>query len=434
VRAKFAVRASAPIRRVRYAQAALGVAGLATVLTGMIGTGGPAAADGNCENVTQYSAVAAASGARSTVAAPNLTLGGVADEGSPADASLPGSQSQIDSVQGSKGWGGAPYSATVADNAGAGGVDSGQVPVFAVAQNPASPKSSKAIPGGSLDATASSDSATGKAAVGASNTSGAGVGSVVTDTKSTCASDTTLEALADTTATGVDIAGVLKIASVHSHARAAVSPSGDKQLDGTVEINGATVGGQPVSITDKGVVLAGNPTPLAADPVTPALQAAGITVRYIAAVKDDGQGQMLAPTIEISIAKTVPGPNGDVPGHVTLSFGRAFARASLQGSDASLFGSQSSDMPLDELTSAAADPGTTSDVGVADAAPVDTPAADVATTPTAAPRTAGAANVATARIADWSIAPGYSAMGVGALLLLAAWLGLERIAVRLRWR
>jgi hypothetical protein len=393
---------------------------------------GPAVAAGNCENVTQYGALASASGARSAIAAPNLTLGGVATEENPADLGLPTAQAQIDSIQGSKGFAGAPYSATVADNAGAGGADASQVPTFAIAQDPSTPESTKTLPAGTISAKASPDSSSGDAVLGASASPGAGVASTSNTAKASCEEDTTVQAVADSAATGIDIAGVLKIGSVRSHAKAVVSPSGEKTVEGTVDIDGASVAGHGVTISDKGVVLAGSPAPLAKDPITPALEAAGISVKYIGGVADEATGQVLAPTLEISVARTVPGPSGDVPARVTLSFGRAFARAVLEGSEGA-FGA-SEDLGIDDLSSFADE--SFEDFPTTDVGSLDTPTEASTETNDSPSSSTGdrAANVATARLADWSIAPGYSAMGVGALLLLVAWIGLERIAVRLRWR
>jgi hypothetical protein len=429
VRSRFTDRATTPKRRARRAKGALGALGVTGLLIGMVGAGGPAAAEGNCENVTQYSAIAAASGGNLLASADNLTL--IGGTQNPAHASMPGSQAQLDSVLGSKGWAGAPYSATVADNAGAGGADSSAVPTFAIAQHPTSPSASKPLPGGGLEAAASADSASGKTTVSGSNSPGAAAASVTTSAKSSCASDATLEAVADLNVTGVDIAGVLKIASVRSHARSVLTPGGERTLEGTIDIEGATVAGTPVSISDKGVAVAGSPSALPADPVTPALEAAGIEVRYLSVAKDASLGQVLAPTLEIVVAGTSPGPSGDVPIKVTLSFGGSYARAVLEGSEG--VSDAGDDFGIDDMSSfvdEGVDDFTSTDVAPLDT-PVDTPAE---TSDSSSPSSGSAANVATARLADWSIAPGYSAMGVGALLLLVAWVGLEKFAVRLRWR
>ena len=140
-----------------------------------------------------------------------------------------------------------------------------------------------------------------------------------------------------------------------------------------------------------------------------------------------------APTLEITVSGDATGAAAGKS--TTYSFGRAFARAALEGSEAA-FG-DGSDLSIDDLSSYA-DESFDDFSSTDDLAALDTPAdmpADTSGDPGASTPSKGeGATIASARIADWSIAPGYSAMGVGALLLLAAWVGLERIAVRLRWR
>jgi hypothetical protein len=439
VRSRFTVRATAPKRHARLAKGGLGALGVTSLLLGMVATSGPAAAEGNCENAIQYEALGAADGLRTHVVVEGGLVGG---EENPVTASLPGSQARIHAVFGSKGWAGAPYSATVADNIGATGEvterisqpqlsDGAQLPVFAIAEYPSSASASKTLPGGGLEAKSSADSASGKAAIGAASSDAGTVGSVTTTSSASCAADMTLEAVGDSVATGIDIGGVLRIASIRSHARVVLTAAGERTLEGTLEINGATVGGQAVSITEKGVVLAGSASALPKDPIRPALKEAGITVTYIEGVEDPDEGQILAPTLQVKVAQTATTPNGPQPVAVTYDFGRALALAALDGVEAGP-DELVPDVPVDDFSTPTFDEGFSEDVS-ADLGSVDPVGGETSTETT--PRKSGsAANVATARIADWSIAPGYSAMGVGALLLLAAWIGLERIAVRLRWR
>jgi hypothetical protein len=240
----------------------LGATGVAGLLSGMVATGGPAFAEGNCENVSQYEVTGAADGLRVEVAAEtgNIVKG--------TDGSLPGAMARLHSVDGSKGWAGAPYTSTVAENLTLTGdatepigqpelSNPDKVPVFAIAQYPATTEAKKDLPGGGLEAKSGADSASGKAAVGAASSDAGTVASMTTSAAVTCASDMTLEAVADSVATGIDIGGVLRIGSIHSHARVVLTASGDRQVESTVQIDGASVGGQDVSITEKGVVLAG---------------------------------------------------------------------------------------------------------------------------------------------------------------------------------
>jgi hypothetical protein len=434
------VRATAPkTRRVRCIRGLLGATGVAGLLAGMVATGGPAFAEGNCENVAQYEVKGAADGLRVDVAAEtgNIVKG--------ADGALPGAMARLHSVDGSKGWAGAPYTSTVAENLGLTGDATGpigqpelsnpdNVPVFAIAQYPATTEAKKELPAGGLEAKSAADSASGKAAIGAASSEAGSVGSITTTASAACASDMTLEAVADSVATGIDIGGVLRIGSIRSHARVVLTASGERQVEGTVQIDGASVGGQAVSITEKGVVLAGSASALPADPVTPALEEAGISVTYVKGVENTEKGQILAPTLEIAVSQDVPTTNGAMPTVVTFDFGRALALATLDGVT---FSDAPDDFPEDEsetFSSDFADAGFGDELITTDVA-TDLPDSPGGSKTPSKSSTGKASNVGTAaRIADWSIAPGYSAMGIGALLLLAAWVGLERIAVRLRWR
>jgi hypothetical protein len=171
-----------------------------------------------------------------------------------------------------------------------------------------------------------------------------------------------------------------------------------------------------------------------ADPVTPALDEAGISATLVKGVEDTERGQILAPTLQIKIAQDVPTTNGAMPTVVTFDFGRALAQATLDGVAVSVPPDDIPEDTFEEFPPALEEDGFVDDPVATDVATdLDTPSGGSKTTPRSS--TGTASNVGTAaRIADWSIAPGYSAMGIGALLLLAAWVGLERIAVRLRWR
>lgn len=421
----------------------LGTVGLAGLFAGMIGMGGPAAADGGCANLTKYSALGGASGVSANVSVPGLTL----VEG--GDVHGPAAQGLYDSVEGATGWAGAPYSNAVSDNLGVVavpedlaaaipealqkaipffyGMNGNDIPLFAVSRNGSPPRASKNGPGLTLEASSGDSGSAGKAVAGALSSPDNTIAASVASGAVTCDDNTTLKAVGDNVASGIDIGGVLRIASVASHAEATVDHAGQRHIDGTMVINGATVAGQPVSITDKGVVLAGGTSPLAKDPVTPALQAAGISVKYVELTKDDADGQVLAPGLQITVTKAIAGV-GSGPVTTTFSIGRAIARSGLEpGADDSLLSS------TDDFSSSFSDTSSYTDAGAADVAPAgaDATGGSAAAAPAATGRQA---TVPTAQIADWSIASGYSAMGVGALFLLVAWLGLERIAVRFRWR
>jgi hypothetical protein len=139
--------------------------------------------------------------------------------------------------------------------------------------------------------------------------------------------------VADDSVQSLDIAGVLRVASVRTHAKATRSSSGHLQLDGTVDIEGASVLGQPVSITDQGIVVGPAPVPGVTNPLQAALTTAGITVSAVAAMKDPANGQVLSGALEISVAQKVPNV-GSGPVTTTYTLGRGYATTRATGSPA----------------------------------------------------------------------------------------------------
>jgi hypothetical protein len=419
------------------AQASVGLFGLGGLFAGAITTGGPAAAEGGCESLPEYSALASATGARTDVALQGQLVPG-------AEAALPAAQALLDSIVGSRAFAGAPYSATASDNIGAGSGAPGNipgiggalgpalapffvpnsVPVFAVSSHPTTPSASKPVPGGSIEAKSAAQSSEAKAVLGSASEQSA-VAATSSTGKVVCTAESSLEAVAKNAASGIDIANTLRISSVQSHAKVVVAQDGKRTLEGSMSIDGAAVNGQAVSITEKGIVVGTAATPVP-DGVTPALKAAGIEVQYVTSVKDESTGSVLSPGLVVRLTQTVPSLG---PVTYTYSFGRAFARGGLKPGDATF----SSDVGSEDFSSF--DSGSTfSDAVSADVAPLPDTSGTGSTTKPSGGSGSGEASVPTARIAEWSIAPGYSAMGVGALLLLVAWVGLEKIAVRFRWR
>jgi hypothetical protein len=440
VRAQRALRTTVlrrPSRsRRRLAQASIGLFGLGGLFAGAIGTGGPAAAEGGCENLPEYSALASATGARTDVALQGQLVPG-------ADAALPAAQALLDSVEGSRAFAGAPYSSAASDNVGAGsGAPGGipgigpalgpalapffvpnSVPVFAVSSHPTTPSASKPVPGGNIEAKSAAQSSEARAVLGSASEQSA-IAATNSTGKVVCTAESSLEAVAANATSGINIANTLRISSVQSHAKVVVDQDGKRTLEGSMSIDGAAVNGQAVAITEKGIVVGTAATPLP-DTVTPALKAAGIEVQYVTSEKDESTGSVMSPGLVVRLTQTVPSLG---PVTYTYSFGRALARGGLKPGDATFSGD---DLGLEDFSSF--DGGSTfTDAVSADVAPLpDTGGTGSTAKPSGG---SGEASVPTARIADWSIAPGYSAMGVGALLLLVAWVGLEKMAVRFRWR
>jgi hypothetical protein len=403
-------------RRRRIAALALLTAGLAVSITW---SGGPAGAAADCSSYAVYSAVGSAAGLRTLQSAPGASLV------SQADGNLPAAQAQADSVLGSVGWAGAPYSAAVADNAGVTGANANDIPVFATSSHPTQPESSKSTPAATIEAKSAARSSTAKAVAGA-DSEALSAGKVATSAAAACDEAATVRAVADSATSAIDVAGVLRIAAVRSHAMARVDATGRRTVEATLEVDGATVAGQPVGITDRGVVAGSSVAPLPANPVTAALAEAGITVRYLAADKDAAKGEAMAPGLEITVAREIPGV-GTGPATTTYVVGQAYARATTSGDG----GATAAVPDLPFVTPAFADPVTPG------TEPLPTPSLGGSDTAGSLPGAAGGNQVAlqAGRIAtDWSVAPAYNAMGAGALLLLAAWFGFEKMAARFPWR
>jgi hypothetical protein len=401
-----------PMRRFRFGQLALGAVGAGMLIVASAGSG---SAQSGC---SVYSALAAAAGVRTVQSAPGLLLT------TDADANLPAAQAQANSLSGSKGWAGAPYSSTAAENMTASGRSANDVPVFAVSSYPTEPKAGRSTPAATIEAKSGPQSSTALVVGGGPALDQASVGRVTTSAASACEEDATVRAVADNKVETVDINGVLRIGSVRSHAQAVVEPDGQRKLVGRMEVEGAMVLGQPVAITDRGLVIGESTTPLPENPLGRALEEAGISVRYITAVKNAEQGEVFAPGLEVVVTRVVEGV-GTGPVTSTYLLGRAHARAAatLGQADATVETAVSGTPVLSELSLEEAGPG-----GAAGGAASATPKGSSEATVSAPP-----ASTVPTRIANSSLAGVYGGMGLG-VLFVAAWLVFDRMVVRFRSR
>lgn len=407
----------------RAARHVVGLAGIASIAVGALGIGAEAQEVDVCANHTTFSVLGSATAIREVVTFKDYSIA------SEVDANLPGAQATIDSIEGSKGWAGAPFVPIVAENAGQASVDANQVPVFAATAYPATPEASNSTPAATVSSKSEERKSAAKAEGGGPGSDQAAAGRSVAAAEASCAPDGGLRAVADSSVDMASIKGVLGIASVRSHAEVVRTADGELvKLEGTIAVEGATVLGQPVSITEKGLVVGSSASPLPDNPLVAALQAAGITVRYVAPTSNRETGEVFAPGLEVTVAQAPP-PQFGGPISTTYVFGRALARVALTPGDPVASDDTSG---VDAFASDASGSFTTPDAG--DALPSSSPGA----VPSGAPdRSAGgggaATSLPTANIGNWSIAPAYSALGVGTFLLVA-WVLLEKIAVRFRWR
>jgi hypothetical protein len=277
------------------------------------------ASPASAEPCAQFSALAAADGARALGSIPGfLTVDG-------ADAAAPAAQAYVDSSGRSDGYAGFPYpGATVLSGLALGGVSPSKVPLVAHS-NLAQPHASSSAPGAivTADSDAHSSSARGEGGIQTSDASSAG--STRAAGKAGCADDGKVSATAESTVEGVTFGGgVLRIGAVHATAEAAVGTDGTTHLQSHLDASDVMVLGQAARITEHGLELPGGASPLPDNPFVAALQSAGITVDYVAAVNDaDGHG-VVAPAARVTVTRQTFGTG---PSQVEYTFGRVHVRA-----------------------------------------------------------------------------------------------------------
>jgi hypothetical protein len=415
--------------------AALGATAL-VAFAPLVAGGSSWAADGCGE----FSALGSAVGVATFQSAPGLLL-------TDGDASMPGAQAALDSLTGASSWAGAPFSSAGAGNVGLAGVDANQVPVFAVSSYPSNPDEHQSTPTGTVEAKSGPQSSTARVASGGAPSDSASAGRIMASADAACDTSKGLLAAANNSAEMIGINGVVRIASVTSDATVKIDKDGHSTLVGTMSVEGMTILGQPAAITDKGVVIGGSAVPLPDNPLLQALSDAGITLRYLSAVKNAKEGDVLAPGLEISVSKGVQGA-GTGPATTTYEFGRAHARATT-ASDAKAAGAPTATASNTPVATGAG-------TGVS---PVPTPPArpDAVGTSSAmaapavasgstvpAPVSLGrpspqrdgerAAPLPALPIASAPDAGPYLAIATGALLLLAAWAASLIWGKNIRWR
>lgn len=412
-------------RRTARLAAALG----AVAATGFAFLDAPSAAGVGCADI---SALAAADGVRTYGEAPGLLL-------TTADGQGPAAQAQVDALAGSNAWAGTPYSETGAGNAGRGNLDAGEVPTFAISSHPSRPEAKKTSPAFTLEAKSSAESSSANAVAGGPGSDGSSVGRSRAWASSACEEDGAIVSRADNVAEVVNFAGVFRIASVRSHAEAEVDPSGAPTRTATMVVEGASILGQAVAVTDRGVVVGGTSAPVPGNPLLEALADAGISVRYIAAVEDEEDNEVLAPGLEVTVARGVDG-FGTGPATTVYTFGRAYARAAGRAEQ-----EEQAPPPEPEVFSdptpapvvpedVVQEPSVVGEQALPANEPAEVPPVDVPAVATRDDDVALRTAVPAARIADASAESIYPALVAGAVIFAAAWFTFDRLGVRPRWR
>lgn len=277
-------------------------------------TGG-ASADGSC---VSFGTVAAGDGVRVGVD----HTGFVADQ---ADTEGPAAQAVANSRGQSTGYAGTPYPGEAAlSGVALGGQDPSALPVYVISQYPTDPSNSKTAGTFELSSASKSTSSSASAKGGGSSDPSAAAGATGATAQAGCDAKGVIASTAVTDAEAVSLAGVLRLGRVHGEAHAVVGADGKTTLSSSLVVGDASVSGQGVEITDKGIQYPGGTQVLPGNPLADALAAADVTVTWIEARKDPDGAGITAPGLQVSVARTLFAAQ---PTIVTYTFGRGYARA-----------------------------------------------------------------------------------------------------------
>ena len=286
--------------------AGVGLLLLTVSVTGFVTGSGAGAADESRSLV----GVASASGMRATYTVPDyVVVSEFFDGGGPV------AQANIDTTGKAAGFGSLPYPGENAVTAPGlltfvSGVPVPGYPFYAHADHPVTPRSEVKDPGGTYSLTATADQ--GKASGSAFFLFG-GQSPV---TRSTAESTGLLDGAGKLTMTALGVTeglsigdGTLKISSVVSKSVTTYEPGSAKpQTKTELQIQGAKVGDQPVTIDRDGVHPSGQTVPVpigtGSDSINQALSSAGITVKTIAG--NDVEGGRAGDVLEITWKHTIP--------------------------------------------------------------------------------------------------------------------------------
>lgn len=127
-------------------------------------------------------------------------------------------------------------------------------------------------------------------------------------------------ATAHSSVESLSIAGVLSIGSVRASATAVRGADGVTEASSTFEVDGLTVAGLHLGLSDEGILLPGSSVPLlGTDGLSPVLDPLGITLEVLPQDEFDGGVRSRG------LAITIPAPGTLAQGRITLTLGRATA-------------------------------------------------------------------------------------------------------------
>jgi hypothetical protein len=229
--------------------------------------------------LVSYHAVAAADGMRQVVTRPDAPLSSQV-----VDAGVPSAQASIDNLGNSQAYGSFLYPGeTVLSGpgllSGVVGQSLPNYPVIAASSDPTTPEQDSSQ--GPLQMKAQSGPTSSEATSSFASPQ-SGVGRLVATAKVTGNPTAgTLSAVSTGEATPVDVAGVLSLSSVRSHAEAALD-GGRITSKTSLTVGDMTVAGVRVVLTPQGLTLPGQNVPLPDNsPITGPLRQAGVTVELV---------------------------------------------------------------------------------------------------------------------------------------------------------
>lgn len=306
------------VRMTRRAVVALGLSGVATLLSPLP----PTAAAGGA-----FRGVAAAEGVRVGVSAVGAPV-----TNSVVDGAGPIAQAAVDSTSGSSALASVAYPGDVVVTMPGllAGVSGGQLsgvppyPLIATAGSTTTPGQKVDGPGSTMRAAAADRRAEATARSGPAPLAEGGPAPAWATSSFVEVDDTgVVTSLALSDVTGVTI-GPLTLGRVVARSAVRRAPGAGPERETDFAATGLMIGDAAVALTPAGLVLAGTTTPVSASPLQPVLDGAGISVRSLA-VETTPDGVVSAGLV---VTRSQELPTAISPVTVTYTFGRALAAVS----------------------------------------------------------------------------------------------------------
>ncbi|MPY79406.1 MAG: hypothetical protein GEV04_13140 [Actinophytocola sp.] len=311
----------------------LAVAGSASVLLPVSGL--PAAAEEPPPEERTCPVVAAAQGVHLMVSASdNILLE------KPGGVSLPAAQSCVDYVvRESWSFAGAPYPgenmAALPASLRNSGLPVPDYPAYTSSRYPSSQRSAKSEHGYTLRASSEETSSESAAHTGANDDTASALSLAASAMSAVDPAAGTSRAHAESDLRPITIKGVLELGRIHSTATATMTRDGEVRRDSLLSVGQTSVAGQRVRITQDGIEAVGKTVDMPRPDPAAALEAAGITMRYLAASKT--KRGVLSAGIEVLVRYRDAERGEAYQAHYAL--GRTFAAAAeVTANESGVFG------------------------------------------------------------------------------------------------